>query len=49
MKKMTEFAKTANAQAIKTKTLETSIIATTGHQMANFRPKTAQTVIQKSS
>jgi hypothetical protein len=46
---MLKFAKTANAQAIKTKTLETSIIATTGHQMANFRLKTARTVIQKWS
>jgi len=46
MKKMTQFVKIINVQAIKINPTETSIIATMEHLMVNFRQKIAQIVIQ---
>jgi hypothetical protein len=47
MKKMTQFVKMSNVQAIKTNPPETSIIAIMEHLMVNFKQKIAQIVIPK--
>lgn len=47
MKKMTQFVKIINVQAIEINPIETSIIATMEHLMVNFRQKIAKIVIRK--
>jgi hypothetical protein len=47
MKKMTQFVKIINVQAIEINPIETSIIATMEHLMVNFSQKIAQIVIKK--
>jgi len=47
MKKMTQFVKIINVQAIEINPTETSIIATKEHLMVNFRQNIAKIVIQK--